>query len=317
LRYFCFTVGTKILIATGGPSDYGRNTEIVDLENSNFSCSKVEPFPFKLNGATGGLMEGQKPFLCGGWGYINGDWTYSKDCYQLTEAGSWAKDQTAKLNTARGYAGYGSVVINNNLFLAGGYNGNDLTSIEMLSPDATAQSLSVQLPTGFSHHCQVPWDSDKYFIIGGSDGSNRDETYFINVKTNRRTNGPSLKTARSSHACGEMDVNGKSYIIVTGGSLRSTEVLDKNNVEQGWQKGDDFDIPVSKYVFQMVSSPDKKTLYAIGGIGSGSNKDIYKSDCNSDIKSCKWIKSNTELKYGRDNFVAIPIPNSLADKLCK
>ena len=82
--------------------------------------------------------------------------------------------------------------------------------------------------------------------------------------------------------------------------------------------GDDFDFPVSKYDFQMVSSPDKKTLYAIGGIGPGSsNKDIYKSDCNSDIKSCKWIKSNTELKYGRDDFVAIPIPNSLADKLCK
>ena len=107
----------------------------------------------------------------------------------------------------------------------------------MLSPDATSQTMSVKLPTGLRSHCQVPWDSDKYFIIGGSDGSKRDETYFINVKTNQLTNGPSLNTARSGHACGEMDVNGKSYIIVTGGLLRSTEVLDKNNVEQGWQKG--------------------------------------------------------------------------------
>ena len=230
------------MIATGSPSGDGRNTEIVDLEDSNFSCTKVEPFPVKLYGATGGLMKGQKPFICGGGAYING-WTSSKDCYQLTEAGSWAKDQTAKLNTARGYAGYGSVVIDNNLYLAGGYNGVELRSIEMLSPDATSQTLSVQLPTGLSSHCQVQWDSDKFFIIGGSDGSKRDETYFINVKTNQLTNGPSLNTARNSHACGEMDVNGKSYIIVTGGidssggSLRSTEVLDKNNVGQGWQKG--------------------------------------------------------------------------------
>ena len=247
MRYFCFTVGTKILIATGFQPDDGRNTEVIDLEDSNFSCTKVEQFPIKLYGATGGLMNGQKPFICGGYGNINGDWASSKDCYQLTGAGSWAKDQTAKLNTAREDAGFGSVVIDNNLFLAGGYNENRLASIEMLSPDAPAQSLSVQLPTALNKHCQVPWDSDTFFIIGGDYGSKRDESHFINVKTNRRTNGPSLNTARSGHACGEMDVNGKSYIIVTGGvcwngdglrvDLRSTEVLDKNNVEQGWQKG--------------------------------------------------------------------------------
>ena len=228
------------MIATGSPSGDGRNTEIVDLEDSNFSCTKVEPFPVKLYGATGGLMKGQKPFICGGGAYING-WTSSKDCYQLTEAGSWAKDQTAKLNTARGYAGYGSVVIDNNLYLAGGYNGVELRSIEMLSPDATTQTLSVQMPTVFSSHCQVPWDSETFFVIGGSDNSRRDETYFIDVKTNQLTNGPSLNTARESHACEELQVTGKSYIIVTGGyndgGLRSTEVLDKNNVGQGWQKG--------------------------------------------------------------------------------
>ena len=105
------------MIATGDPSDDGRNTEIVDLEDSNFSCTKVEPFPFKLYGATGGLMKGQKPFICGGWAKINGDWTYSKDCYQLTETGSWVKDQTAKLYTARLYAGFGSVLMNNKLTL--------------------------------------------------------------------------------------------------------------------------------------------------------------------------------------------------------
>merc|ERR1712062_676983 len=78
-------------------------------------------------------------------------------------------------------------------------------------------------------------------VIGGWDGYYRVESYFINVKTNQRTNGPSLNTARYGHACGELQLNGKSYIIVTGGwngaPLRSTEVLDKNNVGQGWQIG--------------------------------------------------------------------------------
>ena len=115
-------------------------------------------------------------------------------------------------------------------------------NVEMLSPNATAKTLSVQLPTGIKSHCQVPWDSETFLVIGGYSGSYRDETYLINVKTNQITSGPSLNTARYDHACGELDVNGKSFIIVTGGygaslKLRSTEVLDKSNVGQGWQQG--------------------------------------------------------------------------------
>ena len=231
------------MIATGIPFDDGRNTEIVDVEDSNFRCTNIEQFPVKLYGATGGLMNGQTPFICGGLFevYING-WTYSNDCYQLNQAGSWAKDQRATLTTARRYVGYGSVVLNNNLILTGGYNGIRLSSIEMLSPNTTPKTLSVQLPTGFSSHCQVPWDSETFFVIGGwTDSRRRDESYFINVKTNQRTNGPSLNIARDSHACGELEVNGRTFIIVTGGyngdGLRSTEILDKNNVGQGWKTG--------------------------------------------------------------------------------
>ena len=77
------------------------------------------------------------------------------------------------------------------------------------------------------------------------------------------------------------------------------------------------DMPVSKSYFQMVSSADKKSLYAIGGAsGKESGKEIYKFSCTGSINNCQWQKSNTALKYGRYSFVAIPIPNSLADKLC-
>ena len=231
------------MIATGSPFTNGRKTEIVDVEDSNFRCTNIEQFPVKLYGSSGGLIHGQTPFICGGRAEINGEWTYSNDCYHLTESGSWAKDQRATLTTARGWAGYGSVVLNNNLILTGGYNGNNrFSSIEMLSPNTSAQTLSVQLPEGFYSHCQVPWDSETFFVIGGwTDSRRRDESYFINVKTNQRTNGPSLNIARDSHACGELEVNGRTFIIVTGGyngdGLRSTEILDKNNVGQGWKTG--------------------------------------------------------------------------------
>ena len=238
-----FNVEEKILIASGFndlayPHDDIRESEIIDVEDPNFSCTKVDPFPETLVGATGGLMNGQIPFICGG----SDDDTYSKDCYQLTDTGSWARDQRATLSIPRGGVGTGTVVLNNSLILTGGYSGlGYLASIEMLSPNATAQTLSVQLPTGTGSHCQVSWDSETFLVIGGFDDFS-DKTYFINVKTQQRTNGPYLNTARYDHGCGEIQLkNGKAYIIVTGGHywnyLRSTEVLDKSNVGQGWQIG--------------------------------------------------------------------------------
>ena len=234
------------MIATGYPFANGINTEIVDAEDSNFNCANTKLFPIKLYAATGGLMSGQTPFICGGFGdQYGGSFTFSRNCYQVTESGSWAEDQMAKITTVRPWAGYGTVVLKNNLVLTGGHNamnGLNLMFIEMMSPNTTAQTLSVQIPIEFSGHCQVPWDSETFLVIGGKIDSNfRRETIFINVLTNQMTNGPSLNTARYEHACGELEVNGNGYIIVSGGKnddeLRSTEVLDKNNFEQGWQIG--------------------------------------------------------------------------------
>ena len=75
-------------------------------------------------------------------------------------------------------------------------------------------------------------------------------------------------------------------------------------------------MPVSKWHFQMVSTLDKKALYAIGGYDSGYSKDIFKFHCPGDINTCRWTISETTLKLGRSDFVAIPIPNSMADNLC-
>ena len=68
----------------------------------------------------------------------------------------------------------------------------------------------------------------------------------------------------------------------------------------------------------MVSSPDKKALYAISGSDDNfdSTNDIFKFHCPGDINTCRWTESKTTLR-GRKDFVAISIPNSLAEKLCK
>ena len=308
-------IGTKILIVSGSPDTDGRNMEILDVENSSFSCKRLPLFPIKLRDATGALIGGETPFICGGYDSTYN--RYSPYCYKLSQAGSWTQDPTARPRTPRRWAGYGSVVLNNHMVLSGGYGSSGhLRSIELLTPGARSRTLSVQLPTGIRLHCHVPWDSETFMLIGGESGSNRYQTYLINVKSNRYRTGPRLIDDRDDLACAELQVLERTYIVVTGGDdgkgTRSTEVLDKSNIGQGWQRGPN--MMVGKYHHQMVSSPDKKVLYALGG--ANDKKGIYKLTCSGAINTCRWTKTRTSLKYGRQDFVAIPIPNTLANKLC-
>ena len=179
---------------------------------------------------------GNTALICGG-AYNSGGWQYQKSCYSLKEDGAW-KLEASSLITARLGAATGSVIINNKLVLAGGYNGNYLATIEVVAPNEESETLPISLPVGMYGSCIVPWDTNTFMIIGGWVGRNRRETYFFNMANNERTDGPSLLTGRNNFACNTMNVNGEDYIIVAGGNgaTRSTEYLPKTNYGSGWQK---------------------------------------------------------------------------------
>ena len=233
-------IGSKILVITGSSLNDGPNLEIVDIKDSNYHCTKVASFPVKLEGATGGLINGT-PLVCGGNDYTNFK-NPTSDCFVLDNSGTgWSKK--GGLLEPRSYAGQNSVVINGKLILSGGYgSAGRLTSIEMVSPDASAVS-SVELPKGLEGHCQVQWDDTTVMIIGGSImGSPSAATYFVDVDS-EMIDGPTLNTARRDHSCGELliptDTGTDAYIVVTGGqNLKSTEILKKtNNNDQEWKTG--------------------------------------------------------------------------------
>ena len=190
-----------------------------------------------MRGARGGLV-GQTPLICGGW---------SKACHTLLENGSWKEDKVATLNTGRQSAAYGSVVINDQLVVAGGHDGfgSHLNTIELVSPNTRSRTLSVKLPEAVSDSCIVEWDENSFMLIGGYRSSGggsfgeRRETYIIDTDKNTITNGPNLKTGKYAHGCEKIDVNGESFIIVSGGiaASTSTEVLSVGNYSNGWQYG--------------------------------------------------------------------------------
>ena len=156
----------------------------------------------------------------------------------MKEDGDWNLEETSDLSTARNKAANGNVIVNNQLVIAGGYNGGILDTIEVVAPNTKAKTLPIRLPVAMFGSCIVPWDTNTFMIIGGDSGSYRTQTYFIHMANNTYTNGPSLLTSRSYFACHTMKINGEDFIIVAGGSgaEKSTEYLQKANYGSGWKR---------------------------------------------------------------------------------
>ena len=302
------------------------------MDDPDYDCTaNLQQFPKDIWSATGGLIL-EKPMICGG--LINTQVykeSFSQACYALQEDGSW-KEEEATLSKGRMWFGSGSVVVNNQLVIARGMHLNDVisTSIEVVGGRKTkARTLEdIKLPHEAFRSCIVPWDADTFMVIGGNPNNNggyttysEKGTYFVNIKKKTVTNGPDLNNARFRHGCSEMIIDGEEFIVVTGGygieksTEKSMEYLSKANFENdGWQEG--AQLPVHMLDHQMVSSPDKQSVYTIGNEHQTYDKDIFKYTCqNKD--NCHWTKAKTKLKYGRERLVAFGIPNSLAKTICE
>ena len=222
-----FPAYTKILLAA---SWSGFKTEIIDFKNPSFTCSKLNQFPKQTAGAVGGMV-GDTPFVCGGYTSSHG---HTTTCYVLQENGEW-KQSSNSLSTVRFHAGY--TVMKNQLVVVGGSGGSGQRTIEVLSPTTKSRTLHVELPKDLSgtsgRYCVVPWDEDTFMVIGTSD-----KTYFIDMVTDKLSNGPKMHDMRYNHVCNEMTVNGETFIVVAGG--KTTEVLSKSSKNNYWKRSNIF-----------------------------------------------------------------------------
>ena len=268
IKYVTFiSVGpTNVLLVTGSDAS-SKNVEIFDMASGTLrDCGrKIQPFPFdELYGASGGIVDGF-PMVCGGRAKINGQWKFSTTCHSLNEHGRWIEDQTATVSPGRVFSG--SVVLQNKLHMVGGSDGNSrLDSILALKPNTRTSTLSAQLPDGLYGACLIQWNETTILVTGGYSGQFETRTTFINTETDRVTPGPALQKGRTRHGCHEISIQGHPYIMVGGGygdgytALKSTEVLDKWNVNQGWTEGKQksnrffFQVNFKSYTFLFHSS---------------------------------------------------------------
>ncbi len=149
-------------------------------------------------------------------------------------------------------------------------------------------------------------------------------TYFLDIpgteagNAGRSVRGPDLKLGygRWSHSCGVLTNPGDGndqVVIVTSGRgdeyLQSTEMLVVGS-GQGWTKGPD--LPVHLQTSTAVPTSDGKALLIVGGLDEyiAKMKTIYKLAFDTGDNQWKWTKLAQELKTGRDDSVAMILPES-------
>ena len=120
---------------------------------------------------------------------------------------------------------------------------NDLSSTEFIKFGQPSVK-GPDMPFTINRHSMIQYDEKSIYIIGGNKNSSISNKTWIIDPTNgfRIKKGPSLNEGRQSHACAKMSLNGRTVLVVAGGTTttfanrRSVEILDPlgNNI---WTPG--------------------------------------------------------------------------------
>ena len=91
-----------------------------------------------------------------------------------------------------------------------------------------------KLPFRISNHAMVKVDEATVYIIGGyeDEGWTTNKTWIADFSNGFKVKkGPKLKAPRSDHSCAVMEIDGKTILVVVGGSLAKSVIYKEFDVE--------------------------------------------------------------------------------------
>ena len=75
-------------------------------------------------------------------------------------------------------------------------------------------------------------------------------------------------------------------------------------------------MPVAMNLHTMISNTNENGVLLIGGDdGTTRYKDIYLLECSNSVHDCKWKKLEQEMRYAREGFIAMRIPDHVANQI--
>ena len=161
------------MVATGFPFENGTKSEVIDLENEFNHCTDLPDYPLQVEQASGGILHGKYPVICGGHFY-----TFD----QCLVVGS--PDLMVQLLTSR--TDSASVVLHDKLWITGGLSGSNdpIKSTEII--DLFNESKDhIDLPEPMYSHCLAKVDENHVLLNGGMTMYGpRKSTYLYSQDTN-------------------------------------------------------------------------------------------------------------------------------------
>ena len=230
------------MVATGEiPSSYKYTdkSQVIDVSSTSYiftststACANLPLYPFAMSKAAGGVVN-DSPIICGG---TTRSGERIDSCLRFDRnANSWKLHSSMKSKRAA----HASTVVNNALFITGGYDGSsELSTTEYIYANGTVQS-GPNLPEARYGHCSVTLHDGKVMILGaGGTSSLYRNMIIMDPADNSFTTGPSLSYDRRSAACALFYSplhNGRPVVLAAGGiNQATTEVYDYTYANQ-WQ----------------------------------------------------------------------------------
>lgn len=310
---------TKLLVAAGYLYFRENKVEIVNLDEDNpdLICDDLPEIPVGNAGETGQLLMGKLPIICGG---IKNEC----NCHQF-QNDSWKP--TPNPDYCRKHASSAILKIDDKkevLVIAGGVDETETETfrkVETFDGIVWGNQSIANLPEAVSYSCMVKINSSRLLSIGGlgkSLNSYSGKTYFYDLRSNKWTTGPAIKTARNGLSCGLLTWNNaelnqtEKVVVIAGGQndgryLDSVELLYLNEDgthNQSWVNGPD--LPLRVYGSRMVEY--NNTVILVGGDNPDAQQ-LYQ------LFSPKgpWIKMKQFLKTTRWFHAAFLVPDEIVN----
>lgn len=147
--------------------------------------------------------------------------------FATEDLGSWE----TKADMPTGRSGIGAVVVNEKIYVIGGYNSGCLNTVEEYNPVTDTWTTKANMPTA-RYDLGVATVDGKIYAIGGDNGSRLSTVEEYDPVTDSWTTKTSMPTAR--HKMGIQEVNGKIYAIGGYGTSYLSTVEEYNPVTDTW-----------------------------------------------------------------------------------
>ncbi len=307
---------TKVLITTGTSTGEppGKISEVIDIENPNQTCDDYFEYPgYAVYAAVGGMLSGNRPFLCGGF-----DGDVSNRCYILGDSNIQALMLEKRVLAAGIVTNDGS-----GLWITGGLLVERYNSTQYVYPGKDSVP-GPTLPTSMEQHCLVQLDDETYMILGGLTSLGvTSNTFFFHAGNQTFTPGPKLTRKKTQMQCGVIETDdGSVLVVVAGGGYDS---IDNNKDEiEAWTFGSseasftkmDATLPKPIEAAGVVITSDKKSMIIIGGYSISEAPSVQGSliqvSCSSST-SCQTETMEQQLRIPRWYTLGMLVPDHLVN----